>query len=204
MTRVFATGIFGALGENAAAERHARQAFAAYALDPWANRILRNADLRKGDVNAARARYESSYPDLLNTPTPHVVWGNYVAAIDCALVLQKSGEVDKAMTLLNRSELAVRQLPRLGWAGYGIADVQIHALRGEKVLALAKLREAEQAGWRYLWRYHRDSDPNLASIRSDPEFKAIFADIERDMAAQRAALAARPKDAPLELSKTGT
>ena len=32
------------------------------------------------------------------------------------------------------------------------------------------------------------------------EFKAVFADIEGDMAQQRARLAARPKDAPLELS----
>ena len=55
---------------------------------------------------------------------------------------------------------------------------------------------------RALWRYARDFDPNLAPIRNDPEFKAIFADIERDMAQQRARLAARPKDAPLELSAT--
>jgi hypothetical protein len=46
-------------------------------------------------------------------------------------------------------------------------------------------------------------DPKFAtdtSIRNEPEFKAVFADIERDMARQRAALAARPKDAPLELT----
>ena len=81
------------------------------------------------------------------------------------------------------------------------SDVQIHALRGEKTKALAALREAEQAGWRGpWWRYYRDFEPNLASIRNEPEFKAIFADIERDMAQQRARLAARPKDAPLELT----
>ena len=62
------------------------------------------------------------------------------------------------------------------------------------------MREAEQAGWRGLWRYYRDFDPKLDSIRNEPEFKAIFADIERDMAQQRARLAARPKDAPLELT----
>ena len=77
--------------------------------------------------------------------------------------------------------------------------MQIHALRGDKVKALAALREAATAGWRSDWRYYRDFDPNLASIRDEPEFKAVFADIERDMARQRAELAARPKDAPLEL-----
>ena len=57
------------------------------------------------------------------------------------------------------------------------------------------------AGWRGpYWGYARDFDPSLASIRNEPEFKAVFADIERDMAQQRARLAARPKDAPLELT----
>jgi hypothetical protein len=89
----------------------------------------------------------------------------------------------------------------VGLWGSGISDVAIFALRGDSATALAKLREAERAGWRGpLWRYYRDIDPNLASIRNEPEFKEIFADIERDMARQRAALAASPKDAPLDLA----
>ena len=91
------------------------------------------------------------------------------------------------------------------WAGrvIGIADVRIHALRGDKAKALAALREAEQAGWRGpIWRFSRDVDPALASIRDEPEFKAVFADIERDMALQRAKLAKLPKDAPLDLAPT--
>jgi hypothetical protein len=121
------------------------------------------------------------------------------AAIDLALVLQHTGETEQARSLLDRSEAFMRKIPRMGSPGSGISDVAIHALRGESALALVKLREAEQAGWRYMWRYHRDFNPNLASIRNEPEFKAVFADIERDMAQQRARLAARPKDAPLEL-----
>jgi hypothetical protein len=97
--------------------------------------------------------------------------------------------------LLDRSEQSNQTSTRLGKRGYGIADVQIHAMRGDKTKALAALREAEKAGWRGLfWRYYRDFDPNLASIRNEPEFKAVFADIERDMARQRAELAKRPKD----------
>jgi hypothetical protein len=97
--------------------------------------------------------------------------------------------------------LAIRSIPRLGFSGHGVSDVRIHALRGNQAKALAALREAEMAGWRGpVWRYYRDFDPNLASIRNEPEFKAVFADIARDMAQQRARLAARPKDAPLDLS----
>ena len=83
----------------------------------------------------------------------------------------------------------------MGWVESGFADARILALRGEKLKALASLREAEKAHCRAFWRYYWDVDPALASIRNEPEFKAIFADIERDMARQRAALAARPKDA---------
>jgi hypothetical protein len=83
---------------------------------------------------------------------------------------------------------AIGKLHRLGIGGYGVCDAQVHALRGDKARALAALREAERAGWRFNWRYARDLDPAFASIRNEPEFKAIFADIERDMTRQRAEL----------------
>jgi hypothetical protein len=67
---------------------------------------------------------------------------------------------------------------------------------------LAALRDAEQAGWRDGWWYFRDYDRSLESIRHEPEFKAVFADIERDTALQRAELARRPKDAPLDLGES--
>ena len=110
-----------------------------------------------------------------------------------------------ARVLLDKSEGVLKSLPRLGYGGSGISDVQIRALRGDKSQALTTLRLAARVGWRGpYWQYYRDIDPNLASIRNEPEFKAVFADIERDMARQRAALAARPKGAPLELAGTGT
>jgi hypothetical protein len=94
-------------------------------------------------------------------------------------------------------------MPRLGTNGFGIADVYIYALRGEKRKALLAWQTAVRAGWHGpwpFWRLARDHDENLSSIRNEPEFNAAFADIERDMAQQRARLAARPKDAPLELT----
>jgi hypothetical protein len=95
-------------------------------------------------------------------------------------------------------------LPLLGgglkWEGRATNDARVLALRGRKQEALAALRAAEQAGWRgWGWRWVRDLPPAFDSIRDDPEFKAIFADIERDMVRQRAELAKRPKDAPLNL-----
>jgi len=168
--------------------------------NPLALRILRDADLQRGELAAIRQRYASAFPELFASDPPQIDGTNFGAAVDLSLVLQKTGEHELAALLLERSGSFIKGIARMGWMGYRITDAQIHALRGDRDDALRALRTAEQAGWRFLWRYHRDHDPSLESIREDPEFKAIFADIERDMARQRAELAARPKDAPLDVS----
>jgi TolB-like protein/Tfp pilus assembly protein PilF len=188
-------------GKQAKALAYARNALTIDGRDWEALVLLRNADLEARDFNAARSSYARAFPELLADQGPTVDPLNYIAAIDLSLVLQGTGERARAAQLLDRSQTLIRTWPRLGPWGYRISDVQIDSLRGEKGQALAKLREAEAAGWRGpTWRYFRDFDPNLATIRNEPEFRAVFADIERDMAEQRARLAARPKDAPLELT----
>ena len=104
--------------------------------------------------------------------------------------------------LLDRSDVFIRTLPRLGffWLWHrGRADPR-PAWRPRQGANNRFGRQRRPDGEVQAWRFYRDFDPALASIRNEPEFKAVFADIERDMARQRAALAARPKDAPLELS----
>jgi hypothetical protein len=107
-----------------------------------------------------------------------------------------------SVSLIGEHELArgayLRTVPRSG--NWGFYELAVHAMRADTPGALATLREIARGGARCQWRYYRDFDPNLASIRNEPEFKAVFADIERDMAQQRARLAARPKDAPLNLA----
>jgi TolB-like protein len=182
-------------GDLEPARRHAQLAAN---LDPWALFLIRDHDLARGDFAVAKARYTKTFPELLTRSSALNMRSGF-AAIDLALVLQHTGETEQARSLLDRSEAFMRKIPRMGFSGSGISDVSIHALRGQSALALVKLREAEQAGWRFMWRYHRDFDPNLASIRNEPEFKAIFADIERDMARQRAELEARQKEAASSL-----
>jgi tetratricopeptide (TPR) repeat protein len=196
-------------GDWKAASQSARKALAIDPRDGFALHVLAIAELANGDASTARARYAKAYPELLAPEPPRDDSSNIlvpldvarILLIDLARVLLKTGEDTRARQLLDSSEGAIRRIPRLGLFGYGIADVRIHALRGDKAKALAALREAEQAGWRGpLWRFSRDVDPALAAIRDEPEFKAVFADIERDMALQRAKLAKLTKDAPLELA----
>jgi tetratricopeptide (TPR) repeat protein len=196
-----AAGLQAGGGDWKAASQSARKALAIDPRDGRALNVLAVADLANGDAGTARARYAKAYPDLLAPGPLRIDRTSYFVALGLAPVLLETGEDTRARQLLDGSEGANRQIPRLGWSGFGIADVRIHALRGDKGKALAALREAEQAGWRGpSLRFFRDVDPALASIRDEPGFKAVFADIERDMALQRAKLAKLPKDAPLDLA----
>jgi hypothetical protein len=182
------------------ARRHARLAAE---MDSWNMLYLRDFDLRDGDSATARARYAAAFPNLFARNLPALTNDrDALAAVELAVILQATGENERARALLDRSELFLRTIPLFG--NYRFYEVAIHALRGDTEVALTKLREAAQAGARSDWRYFRDFAPEFASIRGEPEFKAVSADIERDMVKQRAALAARPKDAPLDLAATGT
>jgi len=79
-------------------------------------------------------------------------------------------------------------------SGYGFANVDLHALRGEKEKALAALREGVANGTRWLWRWYLLHDPNLESIRDTPE----FAEIEADMAVQLARVREMERNGELE------
>ena len=148
--------------------------------------FLRDHELRADRYPEARALYETSHPELLNRHAPKIHNWNYQSAIDFALVLFKTGEQAQADLLLNRSLQYIQTRPRLGDAGYGIADVQIYALQGEKQKALSALRQAIDEGWRFLWWYRLKHDPNLESIHDEPKYQAMVTEIEADTAAQLA------------------
>jgi hypothetical protein len=46
------------------------------------------------------------------------------------------------------------------------------------------LRQAIDEGWRRFWWYLLKRDPNLESLHDEPEYQAMVAEIEADMAAQ--------------------
>ena len=134
--------------------------------------LLRNEDIRRGDPAAARARYAQAFPDLLGEQAPTIDGANADAAIDLALVLKLTGENVRAKELLDGIEKFIAPLPRMNVDGFGVADVQLHAIRGDDKKALATLREAIDAGWRADWRYYRDHEPGFARIRKTDEFRS--------------------------------
>ena len=108
-------------------------------------------------------------------------------------MLRRAGEDDKAAALvaeaINWYEMEIPQ----GVYGYvtGIAYVDLLALSEDSQAALSALRAAVDYGWRYGWPWYLASK-NLDSIREAPEFQAIVAELEADMATQLEAVRALP------------
>ena len=159
---------------------------------------VRIHEMRAGRYLEARAAIERVAPELLNEDSPKISNRNYRAAIDLALISSETGEHERTDWLLKSSLQYIQQIPRLGFVGYGIADVQIHALRGDKQKALAVLRQAIDEGWRTHWWYYLKHDPNLESLHDEPEYQAMVKEIEADMAAQLARVREMERNGELE------
>jgi TolB-like protein/DNA-binding winged helix-turn-helix (wHTH) protein/Tfp pilus assembly protein PilF len=171
-------------GDEGAALDYARRVLA---LDPkLVPALLRDHELRAGRNAEARALYEKGYPEFRNEGNPMVDGSNWGAAIGLAVVFSRTGEQEHADLLLNRSFQHIQTLPRMSGFGYGIADVNIYALRGEKQKALSALRQAIDEGWRSGWRHRLKHDLTLESLHDEPEYQAMVAEIEADLAAQLA------------------
>jgi TolB-like protein/Flp pilus assembly protein TadD len=161
--------------------------------------LLADHEVRAGHYSEARDLYAERYPELLNEDFPKIGNRNYRAAIDLALILSNTGEQQRADRLLEDSLQYIQRIPRLGYYfGYGIADVRIYSLQDEKQKALSALRQAIDEGWRSLWWYYLKYDPTLESLHDEPEFQAMIAEIEADMAAQLARVHEMERNGELE------
>jgi TolB-like protein/Tfp pilus assembly protein PilF len=178
--------------------RRALAVTTSWALQVLPVQLIGNHELRAGRTSEARALYKKSNPELLGKDAPRVNNWNYRVAIDLALVLSTTGEQDRADLLLDLVSQHIQTLPRLSSYGYGIADVRIYALRGDEQKALSTLRQAIDEGWRSLWWYLLKHDPSLESLHDDPEFQAMVAEIEADMAAQLARVREMERNGELE------
>ena len=178
-------------GDFAAAQRLATRALDESPRDYAILSLLATAACRAGDCRPALDLWSKFLPEAFGPGPLRIDASNAWSATTVAALLVNTGEPDRARMILDAAEPYMLRKTRLGYLGYGIEDVYVHALRGRRSEALLALREAEKAGWRFNWReslLHRALD----SIRDDPEFEAVIADIELDMARQRAELARRP------------
>ncbi len=153
---------------------------------PLGSRVFRKAALQTGDLEGIAGFYRQHWPELFE-PRPLVNANNFGAATDVAWLYLERGEQEQANLLLGRALEVLRDPEQRSidppeWS-VGIAEVEALALQGNKAEALAALRRAIDAGWRSDW-WQVENDPTLASIRADPEFSALIAEVKTDVAAQ--------------------
>jgi tetratricopeptide (TPR) repeat protein len=153
-------------------------------------RIAKTPSLAAGRYNEIITGYLTNYPELRDGKVPIEFsadfWEALIVTLDLASIYLQAGEETKAESLLSAAESEIPHWPQTAaWGpGYGFSNVDLHALRGEKGKALAALREGVANGTRYMWRLQLLYNPNLDSIRDTPEFAAVVAEIEADMAEQ--------------------
>jgi hypothetical protein len=63
---------------------------------------------------------------------------------------------------------------------------------------LSALQRAIDEGWRRFWWYFLKYDPTLESLHDEPEFQAMVAEIEADMAVQLARVREMERNGELE------
>jgi len=173
-------------GDEASAVDIARKLMAEFPRFASPLMLLRNHELRAGRYVEARALYEKMRPELLSDDVPEVAGVGSNPAIDLALVLLKTGETERADRLLNRQLQYLQAHPRPVRQDWGGNVAQIFALQGQKQKALSALRQLMDEGWREGWWYIFKHEPNLEPLHDEPEFQAMIAEIEADMADQLA------------------
>ena len=134
--------------------------------------------------------YERAFPNLRDPLRPDVNILNMGGALDLAFALNQSGEEGRAGILFGLILNLVENKNRIGHNSFGITDVYIYASLGQSDRALKALREAIDAGWRGLYATSTGRmSPMLNSLRDNPDFESMVAEVDADLSAQRQRLA---------------
>jgi tetratricopeptide (TPR) repeat protein len=146
-----------------------------------------------GQYDAALATLRAMRPDLVS-PDAQVSVLELDLDLAAAHLLRLEGDEAQASRLLERTLAATT--PQAGQRSpndWRLARVRVYAERGETAQALAELEGAVKAGWRTpfladsVWL---EQQPMLAGLRDHPRFKALLAQVRRDLATQKAAVLA--------------
>jgi TolB-like protein/tetratricopeptide (TPR) repeat protein len=138
-----------------------------------------------GDFDKARKYAELYNPEFAADADPEVKWSEISSLIQYAFILQNQGEYQRAGNLLEIAQGALVTVPRVGVYGHGIRDVQILALQGKTLEALAAFRDAIDEGFRGTVSsngWPLILDPYLGSLRGQPGFEAMVGELEEAIA----------------------
>jgi tetratricopeptide (TPR) repeat protein len=177
-------------GNHEAAVTAAKKVMVYYP-DAAAMRILRDADIRNGNIDAAIARYmQASLNPIGESPIEYDPPHDAKFVLDLAYLYDLKDDHGEAFQwTLDVAAAHIAKRPRLGYLGYDLADVQLALLQDDRDKALRLLNQAADDKWQYLWRFHL-ANPALDEIRDEPEFQQAVDKIRASLAEQNARLAA--------------
>jgi hypothetical protein len=153
-------------------------------------RLSREAASEYGTLQALVGDYRGAIQTLaphMNLEASSADAGNANARHALAWAYLNTGAADRAHTILREVEQQYRGAQSKGWLHLS-PDLAMFAqnavLTGERELAIDRLRQAVEAGWRDYYAVHHD--PRWQSLSDEPRFKALLATVRADIDAQRA------------------
>ena len=170
--------------------------------------LMIRASILLEDYERAREILRLDSPQLFADEAIVVNRFNLASAVMLAFVEQQLGNTDAASRLMEQGLVVTATLPRVGFSGYGIRDVQILALQGYTSTALDRLEDAIAEGFVSVMPFDVwtvDADPLIASLRSEPRFLDIRRVVEAriDVMSQSVAAARDAGDWGELLSRAG-
>ncbi len=156
-------------------------------------RYMRDEAIWSGSVekmDEVISLYEQTYPNLLSADAQFEAGPASDSAVDFAWLLINADQAKRGKLLAGNTLEWYAALDPNFWPDYRhLNEAALYAALGQNEQALASLRSAVALGWRLVWQYVLD-DSVFDSMRSDPGFKALVDEVERDTARMRANLAA--------------
>jgi len=175
-------------GDFEARVAHAQAIFELFGIDAWGIYVAGGL-MRTGDYEQAREHFERG---LRRGETITTTRENVDNIVSYAAALQKTGDETLALRFLDEAFDIYETFRSEGYAGpFGNLEMQIariNALRGDNVEALAALRRNVANGDRGTWGWK--TDYRLVSLHDDVGFLNLIAEVEAELAEQRAALEA--------------
>jgi len=144
---------------------------------------IAQAFLLSGETDRALLLYDNLALVPIDGAGVAVTAGNLrrIAPAACAMYL--TGDLGRANYLIGQVFETIQSMHRVRGPGYGVWDVYIHVARGNKLEALAALRDAVDTGWRDQW--WRLRSPYFDIMNTESEWNDLIDEIEAEIAGQR-------------------
>ena len=170
-----------ARGNDAEARERSERLVSQNAEDAGARLTAGEAYVFSGDYRRARELFQEAYA---MAPQIRWEWG-HSAPVLLGYTLWRAGEREKAQSLFADFEVFAHDELKRGNEAPDLHHslAAVHAIRGERQEALRWLREAIASGW--MNERHLARDPLLESLREEPEFQRMLAQMRAELERQR-------------------